>query len=287
MSTFITGKSPVTGSHDEVFVTGNGFHVNQYVWDTNTLNWIKQASSGGGTGTEVTVTNASIPVTQSGVWSVGVNNFPATQAVTQSGSWNIAVSNFPVTQSVSWSGQSVSVTGSVAVTGPLTDTQLRATPVPVSGPLTDSQLRATAVPVSGPLTDAQLRATAVPVSGPLTDTQLRATAVPVSGPLTDAQLRATAVVVASQGNATSSVTSVAASATSVTLKASNASRKGLSVYNDSTSVLYLKLGATASSSSFTVKMVADSYYEVPGAYTGVVDGIWVSATGNARVTEVT
>lgn len=37
---------------------------------------------------------------------------------------------------------------SIAVTGPLTDTQLRATPVPVSGPLTDTQLRATAVPVS-------------------------------------------------------------------------------------------------------------------------------------------
>jgi hypothetical protein len=46
----------------------------------------------------------------------------------------------------------------------LTDTQLRATPVPVSGPLTDAELRASAVPVSGPLTDAQLRATAVPVS---------------------------------------------------------------------------------------------------------------------------
>lgn len=55
---------------------------------------------------------------------------------------------------------------------------------PVSGPLTDTQLRATAVPVSGPLTDTQLRATAVPVSGPLTDTQLRATPVPVSGTVT-------------------------------------------------------------------------------------------------------
>lgn len=37
-----------------------------------------------------------------------------------------------------------------------------------------------AIPVSGPLTDTQLRATAVPVSGPLTDTQLRATAVAIS-----------------------------------------------------------------------------------------------------------
>jgi len=54
------------------------------------------------------------------------------------------------------------------------------TTVPVSGPLTDTQLRATAVPVSGPLTDTQLRATAVPVSGPLTDTQLRASSFPVT-----------------------------------------------------------------------------------------------------------
>lgn len=37
---------------------------------------------------------------------------------------------------------------SVAVTGPLTDTQLRSSPVPVSGPLTDSQLRAVPVSVS-------------------------------------------------------------------------------------------------------------------------------------------
>jgi hypothetical protein len=35
---------------------------------------------------------------------------------------------------------------SIAVTGPLTDAQLRATSVPVSGPITDSQLRAAAVP---------------------------------------------------------------------------------------------------------------------------------------------
>lgn len=114
------------------------------------------------------------------------------------------------------------------VSGPITDAQLRASPIavsgtffpgtqPVSGPLTDTQLRATAISVLGPLTDAQLRATALsvtgsffpatqPVSGPLTDTQLRAVAVPVSGsffqatqpvsgPLTDSQLRATPVAV--------------------------------------------------------------------------------------------
>jgi hypothetical protein len=69
----------------------------------------------------------------------------------------------------------------VKALGPVTDAELRATPVPVSGPLTDTELRATPVPVSGPLTDTELRATPVPVSGPLTDTELRATPVPVSG----------------------------------------------------------------------------------------------------------
>ncbi|MBD1871969.1 hypothetical protein H6F75_00595 [Nodosilinea sp. FACHB-131] len=119
----------------------------------------------------------------------------------------------------------------LAVSGPLTNTELRATPVPVSGnvtantglaqPLTDTQIRATPLPISGtvstglsqPLTDAQARATPLPVSGtvtantglsqPLTDTQLRATPLPVSGtvstgltqPLTDAQLRATPIPV--------------------------------------------------------------------------------------------
>lgn len=42
-------------------------------------------------------------------------------------------------------------------------------PLPVSGPLTDAQLRATPVPVSGEV-----------VTGGLTDDQLRASAVPVS-----------------------------------------------------------------------------------------------------------
>lgn len=150
--------------------------------------------------------------------------------------------------------------------GPLTDTQLRATPVPVSGTV-----------ATGGLTDAQLRATAVPVSG----------TVAVTGPLTDAQLRAAAVPTKETRAAASAVTSVASSATSVTLLASNANRLGATVHNDSTAALFLKLGATASSSSFTVKMAADSYYEVPFGYTGILGGIWASANGSARVTEVT
>lgn len=93
--------------------------------------------------------------------------------------------------------------------------------------------------------------------------------------------------VTTQKASTTSVASVAGSATSVTLIASNTGRLGATIYNDSTAILYLKLGATASTSSFTAKLFQDGYYEVPFGYTGVIDGIWASATGNARTTEVT
>jgi hypothetical protein len=97
---------------------------------------------------------------------------------------------------------------------------------------------------------------------------------------------ASTISVSDAGNATSAVASVSASITTVTLKAANSARKGLAINNDSASVLYLKLGATASTASYTVKMAANSYFECPYNYTGVVDGIWVSATGSALVTEV-
>lgn len=87
-------------------------------------------------------------------------------------------------------------------------------------------------------------------------------------------------------SASSSVTSVAASASNVTLLASNANRLAATIYNDSNSALYLKLGATASTTSFTVKMNRDDYYEVPGNYTGAIHGIWSVATGSARITEL-
>lgn len=83
------------------------------------------------------------------------------------------------------------------------------------------------------------------------------------------------------------VTQVSSSASNTTLAASNGSRKGLTVYNDSTQVLYLKFGATASASSYTVQIAASGYWEMPtgeGIYTGIVDGIWASANGNALVT---
>jgi hypothetical protein len=85
--------------------------------------------------------------------------------------------------------------------------------------------------------------------------------------------------------ASATVTQVTSSTGSVTLKAANAARIGLSIYNDSTQVLYVKFGSGASSTTYTVKMVAGSYYEAPYGYTGIAAGIWASANGFAYVTE--
>jgi len=89
-------------------------------------------------------------------------------------------------------------------------------------------------------------------------------------------------------SATSTLANVASSATNVTLRAANTARLGLLMYNDSTSSCYLKYGATASATSFTVFLGPGAYWEMPmPIYTGIVDGIWVSANGNMRVTELT
>lgn len=86
---------------------------------------------------------------------------------------------------------------------------------------------------------------------------------------------------------TPSQTSVAGNVGNVTLLSANSNRLGATVFNDSTATLYLKLGTTASTSSFTVMMAPSGYYEVPFNYTGQIDGIWSSGTGNARITELT
>lgn len=86
--------------------------------------------------------------------------------------------------------------------------------------------------------------------------------------------------------ATSTGSNVNSSATNVTLLAANANRRAATVYNDSTQVLYLKYGATASATSFKVAISPNGYFEFPlPIYTGTVDGIWAAANGAARITE--
>jgi hypothetical protein len=89
-------------------------------------------------------------------------------------------------------------------------------------------------------------------------------------------------------SSSASLASVADTTTSATLLAANTARRGFAIFNDSASALFLKFGATASATSFTVRIEAGGYYEMYGAgvYTGILDGLWaIDAAGDARVTE--
>lgn len=129
-------------------------------------------SDGGGSLTvDGTVNIGNFPAATEIVNDVG-NPIPVNGTVTA----NAGTGPWPVTDN----GSSLTVDGTVAVSNPgLTDAELRATAVPVSdgggsltvdGPLTDGQIRATPLPVSGTVT----------ATGPLTDVQLRAAVVPIS-----------------------------------------------------------------------------------------------------------
>jgi hypothetical protein len=162
----------------------------------------------------------------------------------------VAVANFPATQPVS---------GTVAVSNP------------------------TANPETGLAKDVTLT-TRLPAAlnadgGLPTHVQNFPATQPVSGTVTTTVTR--------PGTATQ--TSVASTVTTnTTLLAANANRLGASIYNESTSVLFILLGAgTESATVYTLQMAAGAYYEVPNAFTGIIKGHWVTANGSARVTELT
>jgi hypothetical protein len=143
--------------------------------------------------------------------------------------------------------------------------------------------------VTGPLTDAQLRASAVPVSG----TFFQATQ-PVSGTVSVANFPATQAVTGTVTSTTAragtgTASSVASTVTTnTTILAANANRFGASIYNESTAVLFLLLGAgTESATVYTLQMAAGSYYETPFGFTGIIKGHWASANGSARIVEYT
>lgn len=89
---------------------------------------------------------------------------------------------------------------------------------------------------------------------------------------------------------TSALTSVPASVSSTTLLAANVNRKQASIFNDSTATLFLGLTASAvSTANYTTQVPPNSLYELiyNPLWVGQINGLWSSAVGNARVTELT
>jgi hypothetical protein len=91
---------------------------------------------------------------------------------------------------------------------------------------------------------------------------------------------------------TANQTSITSVITPVLILAANTNRRSFTIYNSSTKILYLKLGAYVTGATQS-QAIADSgivipasgIYEPPLNYTGVINGIWSAANGNAIVQE--
>lgn len=81
---------------------------------------------------------------------------------------------------------------------------------------------------------------------------------------------------------------VPVSTTAVIIVSGNLDRMGLTIFNDSTGSLMIRLGVGVTPVLFTVRLTSQDYYELPfPVYTGDVWGIWNDAgPGNALSTEL-
>lgn len=94
--------------------------------------------------------------------------------------------------------------------------------------------------------------------------------------------------VTSDAASTGTMSSVAASTSSVQLLAANANRVGAAFFNDSTNTMYLAVSATAASlTAFTIKCLPGTYTDLDVSYTGIINAIWNGTNGACRITQWT
>lgn len=193
------------------------------------------------------------------------------------GGWPaVGTNGTPVPLNLDGSGNLNVNIASGGATGGLTDAELRATPVPVDIGSANVTLNASDIEIG-----------AVELKDGATDNRA---SIINTAPTTEYGIVTRNIPSGTQNvittSSTSNVTSVAAATTDTTLLASNANRRGAMFFNDSTANLYIKFGTSASTTSFTVKVGAAGYYEMPTNYTGAVNGIWDAVNGSVRLTEL-
>lgn len=140
--------------------------------------------------------------------------------------------------------------------------------------------------VLGPLTDAELRATPVPVSGTVT-ANAGTGPFPVSDNGGSLTIDGTVSVNNFPGasTATATVTRVSVNpTTAVELSASNAAKTKVVLFNEA-GTLFVKLGSAASATDYTYRLTASTMLEITG-YHGSVTARKASGTTDVQVTEV-
>jgi hypothetical protein len=260
---------------------------------------------GGGGGGDASAANQSLQITQetlintrlgditspavgSAIYRLGqiVTALSAPLAVTQSGAWNVG-----------------NITGTVSLpTGAATATNQTTLNGLVDGLEAGIGAPADAVACSGSGSAiALLKCVAVAAADTTTPVPVTKSGTwDITSTTISAQLPATlgsksnalALATVDPKSATPTGSTVAASASSVTVLAANSARIGCTIINDSTANAWVNFGATASSTAFVAEMLGSATFPhasltCPADYTGQITMIWASATGNARVNERT
>jgi hypothetical protein len=221
---------------------------------------------------------SAVPSSQSGTWNI--NNVSGTVSLPTGASTSALQSTIsgqlPATLGAKVTASSLAVNIASDQTVPVSAASL---PLPAGASTSANQ------------TTGNTSLSSIDTKTPALGQALAAASVPVV--LTASQLSTltplTSVTTSETTSSTATLTNVSGSATSVSILASNASRKNAMFFNDSSATLYLKFGTTASTTSYTVQLVSNAYYELPVGkiYTGAIDGIWSAANGAVRVTELT
>jgi len=84
----------------------------------------------------------------------------------------------------------------------------------------------------------------------------------------------------------SNVFKVQANTSPITIVPENHDRRGVTIFNDSSAILYIKLGSNITSDDFSLRLPSYAYYESPYGYSGIITGYWASTNGYARMTEI-
>jgi len=245
-----------------------------------------------------TVAVSNLPATQPISGTVAVNNFPATQPV----SGTVSVGNFPATQPVSGTLASTVADGANVVEGAVADAIVSAG---AAGTLSAKLRR-----VTQGLED--LKSLIVLAAGsniigkvgidqttPGTTNLVALTAettkvigtVNIAGAQTLANVTTLGTItntvpVKAVRAATPAQTSVSVTNSTTSILAANANRLGATIYNEGSAICYMKLGSTASLTSYTLQIASGGYYELPFNYTGAIDGITSASTAQLRITEL-
>lgn len=263
----------------------------------------------------VAISNTTFPVTDNG----GSLTVDGTIAATQSGTWtlgansgvdvgDVTINNAAGASAVNIQdgGNSITVDGTVTANAGSGTFAVSAASLPLpSGASTETTLSSinTKTPALGQATMANSQPVAIASNQsaiPITDNSGSLTVdAPVGTPvfvrLSDGSSAiatlpvsiAATVATKEQRASTPSQTSVSVTNTNTAILASNANRLGFSIYNEGAATCYLKLGSTASTTSYTVQITSGGYYECPFNYTGAVDGITSAGTAQLRITELT